>query len=210
VTARREPDPTRRNARAHAAILDATRELIGKIGYDKMSIEGIAAAAGVGKQTIYRWWPSKAAVVLDMWAPEVQQQLTFPNTGDLAADVKTQIKSVIDLSNDPNFGPSFRALVAEGQHDQALASQLLARIFRPRIEAAKERLRAAQQDGQLAPDLDLDLAIDLFYGGFYHRFLLRVAPLNHEHAEAVVDAVLTGIGTSVPSDAKDGVMVPRT
>ena len=137
-----------------------------------------------------------------MWAPEVQQQLTFPNTGDLAADFKTQIKSVIDLSNDPNFGPSFRALVAEGQHDQALASQLLARIFRPRIEAAKERLRAAQQDGQLAPDLDLDLAIDLFYGGFYHRFLLRVAPLNHEHAEAVVDAVLTGIGTSAPSDAR--------
>jgi AcrR family transcriptional regulator len=210
VTARREPDPTRRNARAHAAILDATRELIGKIGYDKMSIEGIAAAAGVGKQTIYRWWPSKAAVVLDMWAPEVQQQLTFPNTGDLAADLKTQIKSVIDLSNDPNFGPSFRALVAEGQHDQALASQLLARIFRPRIEAAKERLRAAQQDGQLAPDLDLDLAIDLFYGGFYHRFLLRVAPLNHAHAEAVVDAVLTGIGTSAPSEAKDGVTVPRT
>jgi hypothetical protein len=145
-----------------------------------------------------------------MWAPEVQQQLTFPNTGDLAADFKTQIKSVIDLSNDPNFGPSFRALVAEGQHDQALASQLLARIFRPRIEAAKERLRAAQQDGQLAPDLDLDLAIDLFYGGFYHRFLLRVAPLNHEHAEAVVDAVLTGIGTSARSDAKDGLTVPRT
>jgi AcrR family transcriptional regulator len=89
VAARREPDPTRRSARAQAAILEATRELINKIGYDKMSIEGIAAAAGVGKQTIYRWWPSKAAVVLDMWAPEVQQQLTFPNTGDLAADLKT-------------------------------------------------------------------------------------------------------------------------
>jgi hypothetical protein len=87
-------------------------------------------------------------------------------------------------------------LVAEGQHDPVLASQLVDRIFGPRIEAAKERLRAAQQDGQLAPDVDLDLAIDLFYGGFYHRYLLRVAPLSHEHAEAVVDAVLTGIGTS--------------
>jgi AcrR family transcriptional regulator len=195
VAARREPDPTRRSARAQAAILEATRELINKIGYDKMSIEGIAAAASVGKQTIYRWWPSKAAVVLDMWAPEVQQQLTFPNTGDLAADLKTQIKSVIDLSNDPDFGPSFRALVAEGQHDQALAAQLLERIFRPRIEAAKERLRAGQEAGQLAPEVDLDLAIDLFYGGFYHRYLLRVAPLSHEHAEAIVDAVLTGIGT---------------
>jgi AcrR family transcriptional regulator len=194
VVTRRKPDPNRRSARAQAAILEATRDLIGEIGYDKMSIEAIAAAAGVGKQTIYRWWPSKAALVLDMWAPEVQQQLTFPNTGDLAADLKTQITSVIDLSNDPNFGPSFRALVAEAQHDETLANQLTDRIFRPRIEAAKERLRAGQADGQLDPDIDLDLAVDLFYGGFYHRFLLRVAPLTHEHAEAVVDAVLAGIG----------------
>ena len=194
MIARREPDPNRRSARAHAASLEATRERIGEIGYDKMSIEGIAAAAGVGKQTIYRWWASKAAVVLDMWAPEVQQQLTFPNTGDLAADFKTQITSVIDLSNDPKFGPSFRALVAEAQHDEVLANQLIERIFGPRIEAAKERLRAGQADGQLDPDIDLDLAIDLFYGGFYHRYLLRVAPLTREHAEAVVDAVLAGIG----------------
>ena len=194
VIHRRTPDPNRRSARAQTAILKATRELNGEIGYDKMSIEGIAAAAGVGKQTIYRWWPSKAALVLDMWSPEVQQQLTFPNTGDLAADLKTQIISVIDLSNDPAFGPSFRALVAEAQHDEALASQLVERIFGPRIAAAKERLRAGQTEGQLAADIDLDLAIDLFYGGFYHRYLLRVAPLTHEHAEAVVDAVLAGIG----------------
>jgi AcrR family transcriptional regulator len=194
VIARRKPDPSRRSSRAQAAILEATRRLIGEVGYDKMSIEGIAAAAGVGKQTIYRWWPSKAALVLDMWAPEVQQQLTFPNTGDLAADLKTQISSVIDLSNDPDFGPSFRALVAEAQHDTSLANHLIKRIFGPRIEAAKERLKAGQADGQLAPDVDLDLAIDLFYGGFYHRYLLRVAPLTREHADAVVDAVLAGIG----------------
>ena len=194
VMARREPDPTRRNSRAQAAILEATRKLIGSIGYDRMSIEGIAAAAGVGKQTIYRWWPSKAAVVLDAWAPEVQQHLIFPNTGDLAADLKTELRSASDLSNDPNFGPSFRALVAESQHDQTLATQLLERIFWPRVKAAKERLIAAQEEGQLAAALDLDLAVDLLYGAFYYRYLLRAAPLSHEHAEAVVDAVLAGIG----------------
>jgi AcrR family transcriptional regulator len=191
---RREPDPTRRNAQAQAAILDATRKLIGSIGYARMSIEGIAATAGVGKQTIYRWWPSKAAVVLDAWAPQVQQHRIFPNTGDLAADLKTELKSASDLSNDPNFGPSFRALVAESQHDQTLATQLLERIFWPRVEAAKERLRAAQNDGQLAAAIDLDLAVDLLYGAFYYRYLLRAAPLSHEHAEAVVDAVLARIG----------------
>jgi AcrR family transcriptional regulator len=191
----REPDPSRRNARAQAAILGATRELIGRVGYDRMSIEGIAAAAGVGKQTIYRWWPSKAAVVLDAWAPEVQQHLTFPNTGDLAADLKMELKSASDLSNDPSFGPSFRALVAESQYDQTLANQLLDRIFWPRIEAAKQRLRAAQQDGQLVPTIDLDIAADLLYGAFYYRYLLRAATLTHEHAEAVVDAVLGGLGS---------------
>jgi AcrR family transcriptional regulator len=158
-----------------------------------MSIEGIAAAAGVGKQTIYRWWPSKAAVVLDAWAPEVQQHLIFPNTEDLAADIKTELKSASDLSNDPDFGPSFRALVAESQHDQTLATQLLERIFWPRVEAAKERLRAAQDDGQLAAAVDLDVVVDLLYGAFYYRYLLRAAPLTHEHADAVVDAVLDGI-----------------
>jgi AcrR family transcriptional regulator len=194
MMARRKPDPMRRNTRAQAAVLEATRNLIGSIGYDRMSIEGIAAAAGVGKQTIYRWWPSKAAVVLEAWAPEVQEHLTFPKTGDLAADLKTELKSASDLSNDPNFGPSFRALVAESQHDQTLATQLLERIFWPRVEAARRRLRAAQEDGQLAAAIDLDLAVDLLYGAFYYRYLLRAAPLSHEHAEAVVDAVLAGIG----------------
>src|SRR4029450_4783181 len=159
-----------------------------------MSIEGIAAAAGVGKQTIYRWWPSKAAVVLDAWAPEGEQHLIFPNTGDLAADLKTELKSASDLSNDPNFGPSFRALVAESQRDQTLANQLLERIFWPRVEAAKDRLRAAQDDGQLAAATARDLAVYLLYGAFYYRYLLRAAALSHEHAEAVVEAVLAGIG----------------
>jgi hypothetical protein len=80
-----------------------------------------------------------------------------------------------------------------------LATQLLERIFWPRVEAAKQRLRAAQNDGQLAAAIDLDLAVDLLYGAFYYRYLLRAADLRHEHAEAVVDAVLAGIGSGRPS-----------
>ena len=78
MPAPREPDPARRSGRAHAAILEATRELIVEVGYDGMSIEGIAGRAGVGKQTIYRWWPSKAALVLDMWSPEVRGTTRLP------------------------------------------------------------------------------------------------------------------------------------
>ena len=199
VPTNREPDATRRSERAHTAILRATKKLITKVGYDQMSIEAIAATAGVGKQTIYRWWPSKAAVVLDMWAPAVEKKLIFPDSGDLVADLKAQITAVIDLGQDPVFGPSFRALVAESQHDQTLAIQLLERIFLPRIAAGKTRLRAGQDAGHLAPDVDLDIAIDLLYGGFYHRYLLRVAPLDPEYPGAIVDAALNGIGAGPKS-----------
>ena len=191
---RNEPDASRRSERARLAVLEATKQLIATVGYDNMSIDAIAATAGVGKQTIYRWWRSKAAVVLDMWAPEVHPRIEFPDTGDLAADLKSQIKAVIDLGSDPIFGPSYRALIAESQYDPALAEQLLERILRPRIEACKERLRTAQAANQLQGDIDLDLAVDMFYGGFYHRYVLRVAPLSHAYADAVVGAALNGIG----------------
>ncbi len=198
---RKEPDASRRSERARIAILTATAELIRTVGYDNMSIEAIAAAAGVGKQTIYRWWPSKAAVVLDTWAPEVHPRIEFQDSGDLAADLKAQLKAVIDLGSDPVFGRMFRALVADSQHDDRLAEQLLDRIFRPRIAACKDRLGAAQAAGQLRPDIDLDIAVNLFYGSFYHRYLLRVAPLTHEHADAIVDAALSGIGPQAQTTA---------
>jgi AcrR family transcriptional regulator len=191
---RAAPDASRRSERSRTAILDATRELIPALGYDNMSIEAIAARAGVGKQTIYRWWPSKGAVVLDMIAPDIHPRIGFPDTGDLAADLRTQLKTVFELGDDPVFGPTLRALIADSQHDPGLAQQLRDRIFGPRIAACKERLHAGQAAGQLAADADLDVAIDLFYGGFYHRYLLGVAPLTPAYADAVVEAAMTGVG----------------
>lgn len=196
---RKPPDESRRSERARLAILNATAQLFRTRGYDKMSIEGIAAAAGVGKQTIYRWWPSKAAVVLDVWAPEVQPRVEFPDTGDLAADLKTQISSIIDLAQDPLVGPSFLAVLADAQRDERIAKQLLDRLFHPTIAACKERLRIGQAAGQLRDDIDLDIAVDLLYGGYYHRLLLGIAPLTPDYADVIVDAALNGIGPSPAS-----------
>jgi AcrR family transcriptional regulator len=191
---RAAPDASRRSERSRTAILDAARELIPALGYDNMSIEAIAARAGVGKQTIYRWWPSKGAVVLDMIAPDIHPRIGFPDTGDLAADLRSQLRTVFELSDDPVFGPTLRALIADSQHDPGLAQQLRDRIFGPRIAACKERLRAGQVAGQLAGDADLDVVIDLFYGGFYHRYLLGVAPLTPAYADAIVEAAMKGVG----------------
>ncbi len=193
ATERIEPDASRRSERARTAILEATRELVAGVGYANTTIDGIASRAGVGKQTIYRWWPSKSAVVLEMWVPLIHPRIGFADTGDLAADIKAQLRTVIDLAADPEFAPSLRALVAESQYDEALAGQLVDQIFGPRTEACKERLRSAQAAGQLRTDVDLDLVVDLLYGGFYHRFLLRVGPLDAAYADAAVDAALRGL-----------------
>ncbi|MEU7604799.1 TetR/AcrR family transcriptional regulator, partial [Streptomyces sp. NPDC041003] len=87
------PDATRRSDRSRRAILDAALTLVGEVGYNKLTIEAIAARAGVGKQTIYRWWPSKAAVLLDASLALAGDAETeggwtgFPDTGDLAGDL---------------------------------------------------------------------------------------------------------------------------
>lgn len=193
----RSPDPTRRSERSRTAILSATRRLSAELGYQNMSIEAIAAAAGVGKQTIYRWWPSKGAVVLDMWGDQVQLQGEFPDTGDLAADMKTQLGGLVELINDPELGNALRSLIGAAQHDKALLDELKERVAAPRIAACKRRLEKARGDGQLDADVDLDVAVDLFYGGFYHRAVLDVAPLDRVFVETTIDTALAGIGPKV-------------
>ena len=191
---RNEPDASRRSERARLAVLEATKQLIATVGYDNMSIDAIAAMAGVGKQTIYRWWRSKAAVVLDMWAPEVHPRIEFPDTGDLAADLKSQIKAVIDLGSDPTSSP-FLQSTDRREPIRPSARRAATRADPSSPHRGLQRTiphRASCQP--LQGDIDLDLAVDMFYGGFYHRYLLRVAPLSHAYADAVVDAALNGIG----------------
>lgn len=190
----RSPDPSRRSERSRTAILAATRKLTAELGYQNMSIEAIAAAAGVGKQTIYRWWPSKGSVVLDMWNEQVQLQGEFPDTGDIAADMKAQLRGLVEIAHDPELGPSLRSLLGAAQHEPALLEEVLNGLVRPRIEACKRRLRKAQEDGQLGRELDLDIAVDLFYGGFYHRLILGVAPIDEAFVNSIVDEALRGIG----------------
>src|SRR5215475_5803819 len=95
---RKPPNPARRSQRARQAILAATTDLIGEVGYAKLAVEAIATRAGVGKQTIYRWWPDKGAVVLDAYLALVgaDQGLSFPDSGDLGTDLRRILGSTVD------------------------------------------------------------------------------------------------------------------
>jgi AcrR family transcriptional regulator len=189
------PDPTRRNERSRQAVLRATRELVSEMGYAKLSIEGIAARAGVGKQTIYRWWRSKGAVVFDSFLAlsEGADGMALPDTGDIEADLKTVLRATAAEFTDPAFEAPIRALNLEIVGDPELAAQYREKLAGPVDEAKKERLRSAQRAGQLAEDADLDLALELLYAPLYQRWLLRTGPITPEYADALVDHMLRAL-----------------
>ncbi|WP_149182056.1 TetR/AcrR family transcriptional regulator [Streptomyces sp. TRM49041] len=200
----RTPDATRRSERSRRAIFDAALALVGEAGYARTTVEGIAARAGVGKQTIYRWWPSKAAVLLDAYLDLAEQGRKalggdaapgIPDTGDLAADLKYVLRTTVDELNDPAYDAPTRALTAEALVDPELCARFVERLLEPQLQLYADRLAAARESGDVRPGVDPRVALELLVGPLTHRWLLRTRPLTHAYADQLVDHVLQGIAT---------------
>jgi AcrR family transcriptional regulator len=189
-----EPDPTRRNERSRRAILDATIELIGELAYDNVSIEAIARHAGVGKQTIYRWWPSKGAVVLEALNDYLGPVVAYPDTGDIVADLRTQLTGIAHLVDTTGFGPAYRGLLAASQSDPALSRAHLDQMIEPNTAAFNERLERARERGEIRADADVEALRDLLYGYSYYR-MLHAMPITPEHIDAALELTFEGLRT---------------
>lgn len=187
------PNPVRRNEASRRAILDAALQLCAELGYRRLTIEAIAARAGVSKKTIYRWWPSKGAVVLDAVDDAASAVAEHPDTGDLAADLRNQLTAVIGLLT-PSSTSAAAGLIAEALQDDELAHDLRERLIRPRIDAFKRRMRQAQRDGQLAADADLDVALDLIYGPVYYRLVYQLGMPDPDQLNTLVAHALRAFG----------------
>jgi AcrR family transcriptional regulator len=183
----RRPRGRPRSAQARAAILRAASELLQTTAFSALSVEAIAARAGVGKATIYRWWPNKAAVVMDAFLADTSPDMPFPDTGSAREDLRRQLRSVIRLFNTPTVRQPFVALIAESQHDDALAGALRERFIARRREAAKDVLARGVERGELSPDLDPDIAIDALYGALYYRLLVSGDRLTPRYADILLD-----------------------
>jgi len=179
------PNPQRRSEASRRAILDAALQLCAELGYRRVTIEAIAAHAGVSKKTIYRWWPSKGAVVLEAVDDMANLVAEHPDTGDLATDLHTQLTAVIGLLT-PSSTSAVVGLIAEALQDEELAHALRERVIRPRIEAFNSRLEKAQRDGQLAADADFDVALDLVYGPVYHRLVFHLGQPDADELRTLI------------------------
>lgn len=187
----------RRNDLARDAVLTATRDLLGERPYREVTVEAIAASARVSKQTVYRWWRSRAEIILDaltehsreLWAAQ-------PNHGPLAERVEVflrhTIRAIVGTADAPGAAATLRALMAEAQADEAVRDR-----FRDGFTAARRAdfrilLEEGVSTGALSADSDLDLLVDMAFGAIWYRLLLGHDALEEGLATALARRVLAG------------------
>ena len=192
--------PERRSDRARIAVLHAADDLLVERGYAAVTIEGIAARAGVAKQTIYRWWPSKFEVLMDTFLQDAEGALQIPDTGTTAGDLREHLHQVAKFLTGSAAGKVMLALIGQAQHDEAIAVVFRQRFLDERRALDKTILERGVARGEIRADADLDLAIDMVYGPVYHRVLLTGLPVDGAFTDALVDRVLAPI-TEPPPDA---------
>jgi AcrR family transcriptional regulator len=183
-----------RDQEARNAILRASLSLVKEFGYRSLTIDKIAQRAGTGKTTIYRWWPSKAAVVGEAFLSDISPEIAFPSVSAMSAreSIRQQMRALARAFLGAH-GDLLRALVAEAQFDSELSHALVNTWVKPRRALATEILNAGIASGELKSDINVNVAIDALYGGLYYRFLIPYAPLSSEFAGELADTVLNGL-----------------
>jgi len=180
-----------RSEQARLSILDSTLNLLGKNGFSDLTIEAVAAHANVGKATVYRWWPNKAALIADAFASSTTRKLHFQDTGSIFADMSQQMRQVVKVFRSPR-GRIVSAILGGGQSDKDLISAFRKRFLWPRRREAYATLRRAIRRGELRKDIDMDLLLDSLYGPIYMRFLIRHDKLSASFVDNLCELVLAG------------------
>ena len=188
---RRLPGRPRSEA-ARRAILSAAGDLLARAGCAGVTMEAIAHRAGVSKATLYRWWPSKAAVLMDAFLETNGPCRAASDTGCLGEDLRRQMRAAVQALSGQD-GHALAAALAEAQGDPEAAALFRARYLTPRQAGVREILARAQGRGEIRPDADLDMVLDALYGPLYFRLLVGHAPPTPEFADALVRMALAGL-----------------
>jgi AcrR family transcriptional regulator len=171
-----------RSEESKAAILNATWELLKTTSLRDLSIEAIARKSGVGKTTIYRWWSSKVAVVMDAFVENVLLVISFPEGLSATEAITQQIASLIQAFSG-DYGRIVAQIIAEGQADPEALASYRDRFIYPRRAAAKAIIQQGIESGEFDSKLDPEMAIDILYGAIYFRLLVGHLPLDQQFAE---------------------------
>ncbi|MES2936857.1 MAG: TetR/AcrR family transcriptional regulator [Pseudomonadota bacterium] len=191
-----------RNQQTHEAILDAARTLLGREGEARFSIEQVAASAGVSKASIYRRWPTKGALLIELYM-EGLPEVIAEEARSLRGELLRYLLATVERLEEPMWRGILRSLVAEGQYDPMTAALLRERVVAPRRASGLALLRHAEATGQIAHGLDHELILDLLFGPLWYRLLFEHAPVDADFARRLlrqVEPILFG-QTPAPAPA---------
>jgi AcrR family transcriptional regulator len=163
------------------------------ISLQKLSIEGIARHAGVSKMTIYRWWPSKTAVVIDSFLDNHVAQTPIHDEGPAIDALREHLASLARVYSGPE-GRLIAQLIAECQHDPATLEEFKQRFWKGRADAARDLIARAITEGALRNDLDPDVVAEMLYAPIYFRLLFQTGNLDEKATDTMINAALKGIG----------------
>jgi len=190
-----------RSEQARLAILRSTLKILGREGFSDLTIENVAAQAGVGKATVYRWWPNKAALIADAFASSTTRSLHFPDTGSVTSDMSHQMRQLVKVFRGRR-GRIVSAILGGGQSDSELIAAFRERFLMPRRMEAYATLRRGIRRGEIRKDVDMDLLLDSLYGPIYMRFLIQHARMTADFVDELCALVLGGAQPSRKSRAQ--------
>ena len=176
-------------------MLAATGEILRREGYSRLTMERVAAVSGAAKTTLYRRWPTKAALCMDLYLNIAGRELDVPDTGNVESDLTHIADRVIHLQTRTVAGPAFIGLIAEAQVNPETRTAFLAEFAERRREVTRTVLKRAIQRGEIRSNTDIDLVIDTLGGAVTFRLLQGHAPLSTKFTHALVRLVLAGCGT---------------
>ena len=181
-------------AASHEAILDAVYALLQEKSVRALTMEEIARRAGVGKPTLYKWWPSKVAIVIDVFDARIASGFVIPDGQSTEQAIRGHVSMAIRLLNG-FFGKVSAEIIAEGQSDPEVLREYVHRYILHRRAITTALAEKAQASGEFKRAIDPELLIDMIYGPIYYRLLVKHQPLDQRFGEELVDHIVAYLKT---------------
>lgn len=186
--------PPSKAAASHTAILDAVYALLQEKSARELTMTDVAERAGVGKPTLYKWWPTKAALIFAMFHERVVRTMEAPQEKTAEAAIRAKVRHLVKEVNGL-FGKIMGDLIAEAQSDPAVMKELYDRHISLRRASTIADIERGKTEGEFREDVNSELLVDAIFGPLYYQLLLRRMPLTQQYGEQLIDQVLRGLRT---------------
>jgi AcrR family transcriptional regulator len=199
-----------RSERSRTAILESAAALLAEEGYARLSFDRIATRARVGKQTVYRWWPSTSALVAECMSAgylPAGMPLTFAGD-DIVSDIAAWLADLSQRFSDERRSRSFRGLIAASAEDESVGEALYERFTAAQRSSLVDRLELAKSRGELPPDCSTTILGDSLIGGIIYRMLTRKSVAD-AHFDDLVALVVAARSSPARATSTEGLSLSR-